>query len=168
MKICGAPLGDWVNDDYADGLLHVWWVEFGSLGSWSYSEEWVWTSGAKLCSIVPGKWNVSRVAFRNSILGIQCCRLSILMVYQCLIGTTTEFDRGGPRSSCCVTLFTLKNMKIHFITSYVPNSKFKLHRTRKFCHMYELQYTHCFFRATTAWIYVFYSQGTIKLTLEFE
>ena len=39
--------------------------------------------------------------------------------------------------TCCV--------KIHFITSYVPNSKFKLHRTHKFCRTYELQYTHCFF-----------------------
>ena len=42
-----------------------------------------------------------------------------------------------------------KNMKIHFITSYVPNSKYKLHRTRKFCRTYELQYTHCFLWAKT-------------------
>ena len=41
-------------------------------------------------------------------------------------------------------------MKIHFVASYVPNSKFKLHRTRKFCRTYGLQYTHCFFRAKTA------------------
>ena len=34
-------------------------------------------------------------------------------------------------------------MKIHFRTSYVRNSKFKLHRMRKFCRTYELQYTHC-------------------------
>ena len=26
----------------------------------------------------------------------------------------------------------------------MPNSKFKLHRTRKFCRTYELQYTHFF------------------------
>ena len=41
-------------------------------------------------------------------------------------------------------------MKIHFITSYVPNSKFNLHRTCKFFHTYKLQYTHCFFQAKTA------------------
>ena len=40
-------------------------------------------------------------------------------------------------------------MKMHFITSYCPNSKSKLHRTRKFCRTYELQCTHCFFRAKT-------------------
>ena len=40
-------------------------------------------------------------------------------------------------------------MKIHFITSYVPKSKFKLHRTYKFCRTYELQYAHCFFGAKT-------------------
>ena len=51
--------------------------------------------------------------------------------------------------TCCVTLFTLKNMKIHFITSYVTNSKFKLHRTHKFCRTYELRYTHCFLWAKT-------------------
>ena len=31
------------------------------------------------------------------------------------------------------------------MTSYVPNSKFKLHHICKFCHTYELQYTNCFF-----------------------
>ena len=35
----------------------------------------------------------------------------------------------------------LKTMKIHFITLYVPNSKFKLHGAHNFCCMYELQYT---------------------------
>ena len=39
----------------------------------------------------------------------------------------------------------LKNMKIHFITLQVPSSKFKVHRTWKLCHMYELQYIHYFF-----------------------
>ena len=48
--------------------------------------------------------------------------------------------------TCCVTLFGLKkNMKILFITSYMPNSKFKLHRIHKSCCTYELQYTHFFF-----------------------
>ena len=42
-------------------------------------------------------------------------------------------------------LIYVKNMKTHFITSYVPNSKSKLHRTRTFCSMYELQYTRFFF-----------------------
>ena len=46
-------------------------------------------------------------------------------------------------------LILIKNMKIHFITSYVPKSKFKLHHTRKICCPYELQYTHSFFRAKT-------------------
>ena len=52
VKICGALLGDWTNGGYADGLLHVWWVGFSTLGSWSYSEEWVWMSWTKLCSTV--------------------------------------------------------------------------------------------------------------------
>ena len=47
-------------------------------------------------------------------------------------------------------------MKIHFITSTVPNSKFKLHRTRKFCRTYELLLTHCFLWAKTgALIFLF-------------
>ena len=45
--------------------------------------------------------------------------------------------------------YLLKNMKIHFITSYMPNSKFKLHCMHKFCRMYKLQYTHCFSKAKT-------------------
>ena len=40
----------------------------------------------------------------------------------------------------------LKNMKIHFITLYVPNSKFKLHGAHNFCCTYELQYTQFFSR----------------------
>ena len=63
VKVCGALLGDGTNGGYADSLLYVWWAGFSSLGSCSYSEEWVWTSGSKLGSIVPGKWNVSKVAF---------------------------------------------------------------------------------------------------------
>ena len=47
-------------------------------------------------------------------------------------------------------LIYVRNMKIHLITSYVSNSKFKLHRTGEFCRTYELQCTHCFFRAKTA------------------
>ena len=39
MKVCGAHLGDWANGGYLDGLLHVWWIGFGSLGSRSYSQE---------------------------------------------------------------------------------------------------------------------------------
>ena len=65
MKVCGAPLGDWGNGGYVDGLLQVWWVGFGSLRSWSYSNVWVRNLGTKLCSIVPGKWNVSRFAFQE-------------------------------------------------------------------------------------------------------
>ena len=53
--------------------------------------------------------------------------------------------RTFPKKKTCVNyIFTLKNMKIHFITSYVPNSKFKLHRTCKFCFIYELRYTQFF------------------------
>ena len=46
-------------------------------------------------------------------------------------------------------LIYVKNMKIHFKTSYLPNSKSNLHRTHKFYRTYELQYTHCFFQAKT-------------------
>ena len=55
--------------------------------------------------------------------------------------------------TCCVTFFTLKNMEINFITSHVPNSKFKLHGTCKFSRIYELQYTQCFFWAKAAQVY---------------
>ena len=41
-------------------------------------------------------------------------------------------------------LIYVLNIKIRFIKSYVPNSKFKLHRTSKFCSTYELQYTQFF------------------------
>ena len=50
-------------------------------------------------------------------------------------------------------LIYVKNMKMHFITPYVPNSKYKLHRTRKFCRTYELQYTHCFFPGKD-WVFI--------------
>ena len=39
---------------------------------------------------------------------------------------------------------------LHFITSYVPNSKFKPHHTGKVYHTYELQYMHCFLGAKIA------------------
>ena len=60
--------------------------------------------------------------------------------------------RTFPREKTCITdmlcyLIYVKNMKIHFIILYVPNSKFKLHRTSKFCQMYKLQYMHYFFQA---------------------
>ena len=44
-------------------------------------------------------------------------------------------------------------MEINFITSHVPNSKFKLHGTCKFSRIYELQYTQCFFWAKAAQVY---------------
>ena len=39
---------------------------------------------------------------------------------------------------------------LHFITSCVPNSKFKPHHTGKVYHTYELQYMHCFLGAKIA------------------
>ena len=51
-------------------------------------------------------------------------------------------------------LIYVKNTKIHFITSYLPSPKSKLHHMRKFCPKYKLQYTDCFFRAKTA-LYIF-------------
>ena len=50
---------------------------------------------------------------------------------------------------CKRPYLTLKNMKIHFTTSYVPNSKFKLYDTPKFWRTYKLKYMHCFFWAKT-------------------
>ena len=55
-----------------------------------------------------------------------------------------------PKEKTCIIdmlcyLIYVENRKIHFITSYVLNSKSKVHRTRKFCRTYELHYTHCFF-----------------------
>ena len=48
VKAYWAQLGDWDNGRYVDGLLHVWWVAFSSLGSWSYFKEWVWSLGTRL------------------------------------------------------------------------------------------------------------------------
>ena len=37
----------WANGDYVDALLKCGECGLGSLGSWSYSKEWVWNLGAK-------------------------------------------------------------------------------------------------------------------------
>ena len=161
MKVCGVPLDDWADGGYADGLLRVWWVGFSSLGSWPYSEEWVWTS--KLCCIAPGKWNVTRVAHRNLILCIQCCLLSTLIVYQ---WRNRHNNRVWSRKSESVTLFTLKTLKIYFITSYFLNSKFKLHRMDKFFCTYKLQYTHCFFPGKDCNINIFDMKNKGWLSIE--
>ena len=53
------PLGDWAIDGGADVLVTnvVRLREYGfiSLGSWSYSREWVWDLRTKLCCIATGK-----------------------------------------------------------------------------------------------------------------
>ena len=63
------PLGDWAIDGGADVLVTnvVRLREYGfiSLGSWSYSREWVWDLRTKLCCIATGKWNVSSVALQE-------------------------------------------------------------------------------------------------------
>ena len=85
----------------------------------------------------------------NLILDIQCCTLFIVIVQQ---WNNTHNNRLPSRRSEIVMLCYLiyiNNTKIHFTTSYVPNSKFKLHRTCKFCHTYKLQHTHYFFQAKT-------------------
>ena len=42
---------------YVDDLLQVWRVvgSVCSLRNWSYSKEWVWNLGTKLCRTFPGK-----------------------------------------------------------------------------------------------------------------
>ena len=44
-------------------FLHLWCVGVSSLGRWSYHKESVWDLRTKLCRVVLGKCNVSRVAF---------------------------------------------------------------------------------------------------------
>ena len=41
FSVCGAPLDDWVNGGYVDVLFKCGECGFRSLGSWSYSKEWV-------------------------------------------------------------------------------------------------------------------------------
>ena len=43
----GAPSDHWTNGDYVDVLLTCGECGLGSLGSWSYSKEWVWNLGTK-------------------------------------------------------------------------------------------------------------------------
>ena len=35
------------------------------IGSWCYSREWVWNLRTKLCCIISGKWNLSRVSLQG-------------------------------------------------------------------------------------------------------
>ena len=44
--MCGAPLDDWINGGYVV-LFSCREFGFSSLGSWSYSKEWVWNLGAR-------------------------------------------------------------------------------------------------------------------------
>ena len=44
--MCGAPLDDWINGGYVV-LFTCHEFGFSSLGSWSYSKEWVWNLGGK-------------------------------------------------------------------------------------------------------------------------
>ena len=46
---------------YVDVLFMCGECSFNSLGSWSYSREWVWNLGTKVCCIASGKSNVSWV-----------------------------------------------------------------------------------------------------------
>ena len=62
----GAPSDQSADGDYVDVLLTCGECGLGSLGSWSYSKEWVWNLGTK--SVL--KWNVRRRHSRNLILGI--------------------------------------------------------------------------------------------------
>ena len=45
-------------------FFQVWWVGVvvSSLGSWSYSKEFLWNLVTKLFCHVPGKWNVMQIA----------------------------------------------------------------------------------------------------------
>ena len=48
LSVCGAPFDYWVNGSYVDVLLQrVVECSFSSVGSRSYSKEWVWKSGTK-------------------------------------------------------------------------------------------------------------------------
>ena len=46
FSVCGAPLDDWANSGYDDVLFTCREFGFSSLGSWSYSKEWIWNLGA--------------------------------------------------------------------------------------------------------------------------
>ena len=45
--VCGVLLDDWVMLVYVDVLLTCGKYSFNSLGSWSYSKEWVWILGTQ-------------------------------------------------------------------------------------------------------------------------
>ena len=47
FSACGAPSDYWANDGYVDVLFTCGECDFGFLGSWFYSREWVWNLGTK-------------------------------------------------------------------------------------------------------------------------
>ena len=61
LSACGVPSDHWANGDYADVLFMCGECGLCSLGSWSYSKEWVWNLGIE--SVL--KWNVSRMTFQE-------------------------------------------------------------------------------------------------------
>ena len=83
------------------------------------------------------------------------CNFSKILINSNALNILVTCKRRFPKEKTHIInmlcyLIYVKNMKIHFITSYVPNSKSKPHCMRKFCCTYKLQYTHCFFRAETS------------------
>ena len=86
----------------------------------------------------------------QSHLDCNFSKIYILLIKSNALNILAICKRTYPNKKTCIMvmlchLIYIKNMKIHFITLYVQNSKFKLHCTYKFCCMYELQYMHCFF-----------------------
>ena len=115
-------------------FFHVWWAGFSSLGSLSHSEEWAWTLGT---SIVPGKLNVSRVAFPE--FNVRYSMLQSIHNNFLSVAKSTQ-NRVCLQRSEIVMLCYLIYVKKCESTWYVPKSKFKLHCMRKFCCMYEDYY----------------------------
>ena len=64
FSVHGVPSDDWADGGYFDVLLTCGECGFGSLGSWSYSKEWVWNLGTKTVL----RWNVSRVTLQGFII----------------------------------------------------------------------------------------------------
>ena len=76
---CGASSDDWANGGYDDKCGEC---GFGSLGSWSYSHDWVLNLGDKnYVALVQGSEMSAGWYSRNSMLDIYCCGKATFTVY---------------------------------------------------------------------------------------
>ena len=77
FSACGALSYDWANGGYVDVLFTCGECGFGSLGSWTYSKEWIWNLGKIVC------WSETSAGWlsKNLMLGIDSCGIPSLTSY---------------------------------------------------------------------------------------